>query len=289
MLGDVGFRLAFVLAAVGTVLAWVVVPRIRRRQRGPAALGAIAVVAALVALRAEYQTTAWLAVGVALLALSAATVPVPFGFLGRAVARVAGALAVAHASPGPPAWMRALVLVTLIVAPSLARAVDRRAARLAPLLVLTSAFGVYAGVADTEVPKVLLGAWAPVALVGLVSGRRPGASTAAAMGLLAYAAVTGGHTRPGSVIGALACIGVFVVVPFTGWRPARAGDGLVLVAVHVALVAWVARVAGLHHGVAAAVALAVPGYFAAWLVLVFWAWRSRGRRFPPFWWQNGAL
>lgn len=274
VLRDGGFQLAFVLAAVGSLVSWALATR-RRGDAVPVAVGGVGVVAAAIALRHDHPPSAWLFVGLAFVALSAVRrvgfVPLP----GRLLARLAGALAVAQALHASAGWVRVVVFVAVMTGAPLASVTDRRAPSLTPLLLLVSAGGVYAGVPDTEVPRVLLGAFAPVALVALLAGRRPGPSTAAATALVVYAAAFGGGDASGAVVAGIACVGALALTPLTAWRGRTVLDGVVLVAVHVLLVLWWSRVAGLRHDAGIAIALGLPAVFLAWLALVGWVVTTR--------------
>jgi hypothetical protein len=148
-----------------------------------------------------------------------------------------------------------LVFVTIVAGGALVADVDRRTARrgLGPLLFAVSVGGVYATVPDTEQALVLLGVAAPVALLGWPL-RRAGlgaAGSPAAVAVLAWSAAVGGVGRPSSIVGAVGCLGLFVVGPVS--RRAVRTSASTVVAAHALLVLVSARVAGLRPTVRAAV------------------------------------
>ena len=174
----------------------------------------------------------------------------------QAAAVVPGAWVVAahSAIPGEP-WVRVLVFATIVAGSALVADLDRRTARLGlgPVLFAVSVGGVYATVPDTEQALVLLGVAVPVALLGWPL-RRAGlgrAGSAAAVSVLAWTAAVGGVGRPSSIVGAVGCLGLFVVGPVIR-RPVRLRFSA-LVATHALLVLISARVAGLRPTVRAAV------------------------------------
>lgn len=278
VLRDDGFRLALLIAGVGSLAAWVWAPR-RRRYPVPLGIGGVGVVAAAIALRQEHHPSGWLFVGLACLAFSAVRRAGIVAVPGRLLARVAGAVAVAHALPASNRWVHILVFVALVVGTPLVSVTDRRAPTLVPLLLVVSAVALYGAVPDTEVPRVLIGAFAPVALVALLAGRRPGPSTAAATALVVYAAAVGGGGASGAVVAGVACVGVLTLAPLTPWRARTLSDGVVLIAVHAGLVLWWSRVAGLHHDAGVALLLGLPIALAAWAALVGWVVMRRRNAF----------
>ena len=197
----------------------------------------------------------------------------------RAVAGMAlalpGGVLLAGAVPGEhPAW--ALVLV--VAGPALAGAatadVDGRLAGsgTTALLFLVSLGGAYATLPDTELARITLGAalpatvlaW-PVSLARLGNGGSYGA-----VGLFLWVAVVEGAGRPGSTVGAAACLGVLLVEPLgrllARHRPGHAwvarvvpGAGVaILVGAQCTLALYFARVAGFEQLAARATVLALP-------------------------------
>jgi hypothetical protein len=262
LLRDDGFRLAFVVATVGALVAWWLI------RRGSSVVGPalVAVVAALIALHRDYHLDAHLVVGLALLALAWLTRE-----LGRwwsVLLMVSGALLVIADLEGLPGWMQVVGFVAIVVAVPLATHLDRVLPRCMPLLVLVSVAGIYACAPDTEISKVMLGALVPVALLGFVRGVQPCAATASLVGLVVWTAVLEGRGRPGAVVGSIACLGVVLLAPLVRWRRSALRPTLLVLATQVALVLFVSRVAGLRDSAWIALALCVPAFVIASLLLV---------------------
>ena len=115
----------------------------------------------------------------------------------------------------------------------------------------------------------MLGALAAAACLLVVPGLRPSAATAALTGLVVWLAVLEGRGRPGAVVGSIACLGVVLVAPLVRWRASSWRAGLLLLATQAVLVLYVSRVAGLRESAWVALALCVPAFVAAGLVLVY--------------------
>jgi len=130
---------------------------------------------------------------------------------------------------------------------------------LGPLFAIT-AFAVWTTVPDTELARLLLGVSLPLALATLrpVSAGLTSAGAFALAGVFAWIPALGGESRPASIIGAWASIGMIALIPFAAalW-PDRESPGLVSSFVlHSVLVLIAARVIGLW-------VWAVPAAFAA--------------------------
>jgi hypothetical protein len=215
--------------------------------------------AALVGLDLTHDAPGGLVAGTALVAGGAAlTAATRLPLVARAAALVPGAwLVAAHSSIPGERWVRVLVFASIVAGGALAADLDRRTARrgLGPVLFAVSVAGVYATVPDTEQVLVLLGAAAPVALLGWPL-RRAGlgwAGSPAAVAVLVWSAAVGGVGRPSSIVGAVGCLGAFVLGPVSR-RPDRL-PAAVIVAAHAVLVLVSARVAGLRPTVRGAVAV----------------------------------
>jgi len=151
---------------------------------------------------------------------------------------------------------------------------------LGPALLLVTVVGVYLTVPDTEGARALVGAAIPLVLVVLP---RPAATLGASglgasLGILTWITVVEGTPRPGSVVGGLGCLGLFVAEPLArrvvpGLRD-RDGHGpfdhfrntAVAVAVHGAVVLWAARVAGFAHDALPALFALLPALGAGMLL-----------------------
>jgi len=131
---------------------------------------------------------------------------------------VPGALLVGASSEFPgPSWARLLVIATIIIGSPLAADLDRRSARLGlgPILWLISVAGLSGTVPDTERVWPLIGAALPLAFTGWPKrfSRMGAGGMSAALALFVWVAAFEGRGRPGSVVGAVASLGLFVVEP----------------------------------------------------------------------------
>jgi hypothetical protein len=217
--------------------------------------------AALVGLDRTHEVPGGLLVGTALAALGIAIAgtavkgTAPLRLAARLAALVPGAWVVAaHSAIPGERWVRVLVFATIVAGSALVADLDHRTARvgLGPVLFALSVGGVYVSVPDTEQALVLLGVAAPVALLGWPLRTGLGhAGSAAAVAVFAWTAAVGGVGRPSSIVGAVGCLGLFVVGPAIR-RPARLPSPL-LAGAHALLVLISARVAGLRPTVRAAV------------------------------------
>jgi hypothetical protein len=185
-----------------------------------------------------------------------------------------GAYLVATASDfHGPDWVVPLVTVTVTIGGPMAADLDRRGARLGlgPVMWLITVFGVYATVPDTELIRPLVGVAIPLALCGwpLRVARLGAGGAAAGIALLMWVGAAEGYGRPGSIVGAAAALGLFLVEPVgrallrrrvVPWSRVMSTRRFVLVflAVHLLLVAYGTRIAGFQAKGGAAFALWVP-------------------------------
>jgi hypothetical protein len=288
LVDDEGFRVAL---GCGLVLAFATV---LARRTGLARLGfAVALVGAALGgidaalgIDGPVGSPRLLAAGLVALAVGATLAARSRWPVAVAMAAVLpGALLVAAAADGPvPDWARGLVLVAIVVAAPLTMTFDRAAPRFTAPLLAVSAAGVYWTVPDTEQALPVLGAFLAVALLAADPAAPPSpGGAAAAVGLLSWTAAVGGYGRPGSIVGAIACLGVPVLVPLVRRHPRLVGTraALTVGAVQVVTVAVASRVAGLRYSVAAAAAISIVALLAAGLVLSLVVPRRRNRRQAP--------
>ena len=125
------------------------------------------------------------------------------------------------------------------------------------MLFAISAFGIWATVPDTEGARMLLGAALPMALgtFSSIGGSARGGGAFAITGLAAWIVALGGETRPASIVGGWACLGLIVAVPLI--LPNRSIARLkpwVVIAIHTGVVVVAARVIGLQESLAVALA-----------------------------------
>jgi hypothetical protein len=291
-----GFFVGSLALAAGVLVlfAW---PRSLRAPVVPLA-GLLLVGAAALALNDQTHLPDGLLLGLALLALAGALAgvierlhlpPAP----ALAVLAAPGAWLVSDAAGVDETWPRLLLVATIALGGALVAAADSeyRHLGLGPVLILVSMAGAYATVPDTEQAVIVFGAAVPLAVLGwpwpLASLGRSGAS--AAVGLLAWVAVTDGSARAGSTVGAIACLGVLLIEPVARGLPnagerepaptatAGAGDGLAawqtalpVIVLHLLLVIIAARVAGFRSSGLEAAAIAGFALVVAVLVAARW-------------------
>jgi hypothetical protein len=168
-------------------------------------------------------------------------------------------------------WVAPLVVVSVVVGGTLVADFDRRfhGRGWSVVLFAISVVGVYFTVPDTERALVLLGATLPIVLLGwpfaLASLGTVGAYPA--VGALVWISAFEGLGRHGSIIGGVACLGLFVVEPIAKWLrlgaatpfetlPTRVWIAIPVACAHLVLVVIASRVVGLRTPVGQAVVLA---------------------------------
>jgi hypothetical protein len=265
-----GFVVAL-LTASGVSLFAVLIARGAARS---VALGLAVVVAAFAGLAAEDVLPGALIVAAFLLA-AAALVARGRSYAVRGAALCpGGAVLVTLAAPGTPAWARGLAFVAVVVASPTSEIVDRRFPSLTFAFIAVSSIGVYATVPDTEQARSLVGAFVAVAVVAMASRRSSeSVGPSVSVALVAWAGLVGGVARPGSVVGAISCLGVLALGSLVR-RPTLVR----LAAVHAVAVVLASRVAGLRQSAWTALAIAVPIMVIAALALVA---GERGRMPDP--------
>src|SRR5436190_7902708 len=269
LLHDSGFRtgLAAGVVAVFVIFAIVFVSnRAGRRSADPLPVAGIAlVIAALIGIanaRGGVQPNDQLVVGLVLLTLGPLVATLVRSRLFTILSMLPGAALVAWASSldNTVEWIPPIVFLVTVAGAVLVGDFDRANARagLGPVLMAVTAFSAYTALPDTEQIVALAGAALAIALLGaplpVASLGRPGA--ASTVGLFVWIAAVGGRARPGSFVGAIACLGVMVVEPVVrrvvprAWsvrpRAPLSVRAIVIVALDLALVAGTSRVAGLE-------------------------------------------
>lgn len=295
LLDDGGFRTGLAFGLVGTV-AVALGALVLRRTQPWAGLAFAAAAAAAMADRYEFGSD--LVVGLGILAAGGLLTTGRHPLLRMAAAAPGAVVFVAAADLDRPGWLPVAVGLAIVVGGALAADADERArpTGLAPVMLAASAFGVYFTTPDTEHAMVLVGVAVAIALVGFPRplGSLGAAGATPAVAVLAWTVAVDGASRPGSVVGGLACLGMFVVEPVVrpflpptaGPRPRdrgrEGGDGLrwaaTVGALHVALVAVCSRVAGLREAAAPALAIAVVAHAAAAALLAAAARPDRQQR-----------
>jgi hypothetical protein len=271
LLRSSGFLAALLTASAVSLLAVV----LTRRSVRSLAL-AITVVAAVTAgLDAEDVLKAAIPAGLVLVG-AGALVSEGRPLIVRAASLVPGGVVlVTLGAEGTTGWARALVLLTIVVGGPAAAAVDRRFPSLTIGLLAVSALGAYATVPDTEQARAVVGALLPIAALALLCRSVPEPATPGlGVALVAWVGLIGGVGRPGSVVGAIGCLGVFLLGPLAARnRPA------VVVAVHAPIVLIASRVAGLRQSAWTAAFVLLPVLVVAATALT--AAKSSPNRNPP--------
>ena len=130
---------------------------------------------------------------------------------------LAAGVALVDSPTHAPAWVVAILVVGPALVGTAAADFDRRASRtgLGPQLMLISIVGLYATVPDTELVLVLLGAMVPITFLAWprVFACLGSGGAYAAIGLYLWIAALEGAPRPGSIVGAVAALGVLVAEP----------------------------------------------------------------------------
>lgn len=278
LLDNSDFRAGLAAGAVAllvTVVAALIARRIGRSDPGPLPIaGIVLVAAALVAVgRASESVTVGgrLVAGLVLLAIGPLLATLRPSRVTQVLALVPGAVLVASAAglENDVGWVPAGVFVAIILGGLLVADFDRVNSRsgLGPVLVAVSTLAMYTSLPDTEEIAAVLGAALPLALLGMPRvvaslGRAGACST---IGLLMWVAAVDGRARPGSVVGAMACLGVLVVEPLVRrvaparWRArppsAMSLRAILMVLLQFGVVAATSRVAGLETSAFAAGAL----------------------------------
>ena len=275
-----GLQIGVVLGLVALGVGWSTRPR-RRGFRAPWGLGGPAwVVASLAALGGWWGFSELIALpqglfwGLAVLFTSgelAERTPNP-KIIGI-ILGFPGALLVAFSYDfDGPGWIRWLVLGSVAVGGPLAADLDRRAARLGlgPVLWLIAVAGLYWTVPDTERVRPLIGAALPIALTGwpLRATRMGAGGISASIGLFMWVAAVEGRGRPGSIVGAAASLGLFLVEPIGRMIAKRRITPLSRRVSVGAFELWVVGAQLMVTGYASrVVGFAVTGAAATWLAL----------------------
>jgi hypothetical protein len=166
-----------------------------------------------------------------------------------------------------------VMLAIVMIAAPLTVSSDRKLvpAGLGVLLWGITLGGVYGTLPDTEDALVMVGVVAPLAFLAPFNLGRLGAIGGyTSVGLLVWVTGQGGVGRPASIIGALACLGVFLLIPAVrlvgkspGWRE--------LSLVHLAAVFSSSRVAGLRTDLLEAAGIALVTLAVSYFALLLFS------------------
>ncbi|MFI5047755.1 MAG: hypothetical protein ACHQIG_11885, partial [Acidimicrobiia bacterium] len=160
-------------------------------------------------------------------------------------------------------WMRALVIVSTAILPWLVLACSRGGPRATPLLAGITVAGILFCVPETGPLHGVIGAIIPAALLGFVIARPARAfAIAPLVGVLVLTVINGGETRPGAVIGGMACFGLLALPPIVARRP-----WWIVVPVDAVMVGYISRVPGLGQSARDAVFWSATAYALAVLIL----------------------
>lgn len=280
-----GFQIALCVGALALIVVVVVAlstRRSRRRRTDPLPVAGIAlVVAALIGLGGggDVDVSGRLVAGLVVLAVGTYLASRRLSWLTATLATIPGAALVAWAAEleNHRSWVPPLVFIATAIGGVLVADFDRANARagLGPVLLAVTALAMYTTLPDTEEVAAVVGAALPFVLLGaprpLASLGGPGATSV--VGLLVWIAAVDGRGRAGSVVGAIACLGVMLVEPLvrralplrlrSSPPAALSPRAILVVALHVGLVAVAARVAGRRISAVAAAEVAVPALVAA--------------------------
>lgn len=292
LLHNSGFRTGLVAAAVAlpVVVAIVFVSiRAGRRSADPLPVAGIAlVIAALIGLanaRGGVPPNDQLVVGLVLLTLGPLVATFARSRLFTILSTLPGAALVAWAASldNNVEWIAPIVFLVTVACAALVADFDRANARagLGPVLMAVTALAAYTALPDTEQIAALAGAALPIALLGapLPVASLGGPGAASTVGLFVWIAAVGGRARPGSFVGAIACLGVMVLEPVVRRIVPRGRSvrpraplsvrAMLVVALDIALVAGTSRIAGLETSALAAAALSALLLAPAAIVLAF--------------------
>jgi hypothetical protein len=266
VLRDDGFLVALVVAAIGAAVAWWCAARTGVTVPVPA----VTVVAALAGLRADHHLSFSLVLGLALLALAAWSSRAGAGVVTAGIAVLAGAVILVSAYPdGLDTWVSAVVLLALVPLVPLVELRARRWGSPAPAVLFLAALGVYACVPDTEFVLPLLAATLATAFLAPLPERAvTQLGTGVVAALLVWTTGIEGFARPGSVIGAIACVAALAFFPALPEHRPLPRSYWVSVGVTALLVLWCSRVAGFVDSAWLAAFLAIVGFAVALVVTV---------------------
>jgi hypothetical protein len=269
LLHDEGFWTALVVALAGSILVMVLHRRVWFARFGFEA-GAVAALAALVSFVITDREDMLSFVGLVALAFGVIMVrDMPARWSMVAAVPGAGVIAVVLGAPVPD-WASVTCFLGIILVVPCAIEIDTGAPRLVPLLLATTAIGMWGTTPDTEHTRVLVGALLGAAVLAFDTRLRRGAGgTAVLIGIMVWAAIVDGYPRDGAVVGALACFGVVVLLPIL--RRARVPftvlPVVVVLVVQTVVVVIASRVAGLETDAAPALLISAAAWAAAAVAL----------------------
>jgi hypothetical protein len=146
-----------------------------------------------------------------------------------------------HARLPGVGWLRVVVFAAVCVLGPLVGAGDAlwKSVAVGPALLAVTIAGIYLCTPDTEEVRTLLGVVIVLATLGwpLAWLRLGRAGSVTAVALVVWAAATDARGRPGTMLGAVACICVLGVAPLTAARAGRLRRAPLMISLQIALVA----------------------------------------------------
>jgi hypothetical protein len=264
--------------AAGVALLGAIIWRRFRKEPVPT-VGLAAASAVLLAMPVVRPINGTLLGGLGLLVIAGAIFPWTrrFPFL-PVLATLPGAWLLASFGLPGQGWVPGMIFGIAALCGPLVSWFDEAAhdSALPALLLAMSAAGVYVTVPDTEEALVMLGALAaPTLLAWPLRLARLGTVGGHVMvGLYISVVAWGGRGRPGSVVGAVAALGMLTAAPLGAWMARKQNvttdgwPGIWLVVLQVLVVAVTTRVAGLRTNAIEAASIAVPTLVGALLLWV---------------------
>ena len=263
-----GFRLGLIAAVLGGLasLLW------RAKAGQPLhVVGVMFVGAAAWAMKVAMDVPAEALLGLALLGIGGLIARSSESLFFGAAAAIPGAwFVVASLEVGDSSWISWFLLAAIAIGGVLAARTDQLISvpTVTPLLVALTIAGVYFAVPDTEEVLVLAGAITPLALLGWPLGlsKIGGSGCYATVGILAWTTAWGGMGRPAAIVGAVSCLGMFLLIPFFHWSRDKPA---LIVGLHLILVAAGSRLSGHQTDPKVATLLAVAALVVGYLAMQF--------------------
>jgi len=190
----------------------------------------------------------------------------------RVTAAIPGAwLVIGSFEMSNSSWVRWFLVAAIVVGAALTARTEEllSGATLTPLLFALTIGGVYFAVPDTEEVLVIAGAIIPLALLGWPLGvSKIGSSgSSMAVGIMIWAAAWGGVGRPAAILGAVSCLGMFLLVPLL--PRSRGHHPALIVGLHLILVAAGSRLAGQQSNPQVAALMAATALGGGYIVAQF--------------------
>jgi hypothetical protein len=267
-----GLRSGVVATLVGLAVGGVW----KARTKTPAGLiGPLLVAASVVAMPPFRGVPLQLLVGIGALGLAGLTATLLRSPLLKALLAAPGAWLVTAASAvNGSEWVVWFTFLAIVAGSALLAESDRhlRAPPIAPWLLAVTLAGVYATLPDTEEILVVMGAAAPLIFLGWPFGwaRLGSAGSFMTVGLVAWVSAWGGLGRPAAIIGAVASLGVLLLLPLATSAlkvPLRSANLSTMFLIHLGVAGAASRVAGLRADPLEA-ALIATGVLAVGLGLI---------------------